>query len=317
MAKRKSSNNDTRIALVILALLVLGVGMYLFLQAKKEIRKVTPVKTTTVSKPPVTTTPKKVPPPTVKKTVEKEPKVATKTPMVVKEPVVASAYPKGSGKIAIILDDFGQTTKNCRYLKEIPDDIAVAILPSLPATDDMAKCAKANQKTIMLHLPMEPHHNDDVYPTDYIIKPSMEASKVERILMGYLTKMPYVQGVNNHMGSKATEDKALMTTVLRRLKKRNLFFVDSLTAKHSVAKQVAKEQGVMFAVRDVFLDNVNTREAIVNQLIVLAQKASAKGQAIAIGHDRSLTWQVLKDELPKLKASGYTIVSIKDLLKKQ
>jgi polysaccharide deacetylase 2 family uncharacterized protein YibQ len=317
MARRKSSNNnDIRIAVSILIFLVVALGVYLFFQAKKQVSKISPKDKVVTEK----QSPKKMTTSgSLKQPVLKEPVISKKSPVVVKQSPVVSVnpYPKGAGKIAIILDDFGQSIKNCRYLTEIPDDIAVAILPALPATDDIAKCAQDNKKTIMLHLPMEPHRNDDVYPTDYIIKPTMEASKVERILMGYLMKMPYVQGVNNHMGSKATEDKALMTTILRRLKKRNLFFVDSLTAKNSVGKQVAKDTGVMFALRDVFLDNENTREAIVAQLVLLAQKANQKGQAIAIGHDRSLTFQVLKDELPKLKASGYTIVSIKDLLKKQ
>ena len=67
--------------------------------------------------------------------------------------------------------------------------------------------------------------------------------------------------------------------------------------------------------RDVFLDNVNTREAITKQIMVLARVAHRRGYAVAIGHDRHLTMQVIKDEIPLLEKKGFKIVSIKDLLK--
>ena len=71
-----------------------------------------------------------------------------------------------------------------------------------------------------------------------------------------------------------------------------------------------------FGKRDVFLDNINTKEEITKQIMLLAQKARRRGYAVAIGHDRHLTMQVLKEEIPMLKAQGFQIVSIKDLLKK-
>ena len=120
------------------------------------------------------------------------------------------------------------------------------------------------------------------------------------------------------MGSKATEDMPLMKVILRRIKKKGLFFVDSMTApKHSICAAVANELSLPFAQRDVFLDNINTKEEIVKQIVVLAQKARKKGYAIAIGHDRTLTLQVLEEQIPLLKEQGFDIVSIKDLLKNQ
>ena len=65
------------------------------------------------------------------------------------------------------------------------------------------------------------------------------------------------------------------------------------------------------------MDNVNTREAIIKQIMILAQKARHKGYAVAIGHDRHLTMQVLEEQIPWLEGHGFEIVSIKDILKKR
>ena len=223
--------------------------------------------------------------------------------------------PGSGGKIAFILDDWGQTTANCKYLKQIPEPMAVSILPGLRHTKDVANCAKSYHKLTMLHLPLEALHNYDFYPPNYIIKTSMHPELVSKIVDGDLAQLPSIEGVNNHMGSKATESSYLMSIILTDLKRRGLFFVDSMTAHNTVCGGIADQIGLAFAKRDVFLDNVNTRDAITRQIIVLAKEARHRGYAIAIGHDRHLTMQVLKDEIPLLEAQGFQIVSIKSLLK--
>jgi len=225
-------------------------------------------------------------------------------------------YSASGAKIAFILDDWGYRMSNCHFLKEIKTPLAIAVLPGLRHSNDVMKCASIYDKDIMLHLPMEPYHTADHYPDYYLLTTTMTTAKVETLLDDTLRKMPLIVGVNNHMGSKATEDKALMRTVFKKIKKKGLFFIDSMTApKHSVCSQLADEMKLPFAKRDVFLDNVNTREAIEKQMIELTQKARRQGFAIAIGHDRTLTLQVIQDSIPILQKQGFEIVHVKDLLR--
>ena len=221
---------------------------------------------------------------------------------------------KAGAKVAIIIDDWGYTTKNCQYLRDIKSPITVAILPNLPHSGDVAQCAHDAGKEVMLHLPMEPHKNSDQYPEDYIIKTTMTPIKVDRLLSNILDKMQYVDGVNNHMGSKATEDKRLMTTIFKQLRHRHLFYVDSRVTAKSVCAPLAKEMGVPFASRDVFLDNVNERAAIAAQLTTLARIAKKRGWAIAIGHDRSLTMQVIQERIGWFKSQGIEFVTVKEII---
>jgi polysaccharide deacetylase 2 family uncharacterized protein YibQ len=218
-------------------------------------------------------------------------------------------------RIAFVLDDWGYRMSNCHYLKEIKAPLAISVLPDLRHSTDIMKCASIYDKDIMLHLPLEPYHTADRYPDYYLITTTMPQAKVESLIDDTFKKMPLIVGVNNHMGSKATEDKALMKIVFKKIKKKGLFFIDSMTAHHSVCSALANEMNLPFAKRDVFLDNVNTREAIEKQMIDLAEKAKRQGYAIAIGHDRQLTMQVLKDDIPILEKQGFEIVHVKDLLR--
>jgi hypothetical protein len=179
----------------------------------------------------------------------------------------------------------------------------------------VAACANANHKLTMLHLPLEALHNYDFYPPNYIIKTSMNPEVASKITDDDLEQLPSIEGVNNHMGSKATEDWPLMKLIFKKLKKKGLFFIDSMTARNTVCAALADEMGLAFGKRDVFLDNVNTKDAIIKQIMVLAQKARHRGYAVAIGHDRRLTMQVLKEEIPLLEKQGFQIVSIKSLIK--
>ncbi|MDE2027972.1 MAG: divergent polysaccharide deacetylase family protein [Candidatus Omnitrophica bacterium] len=301
MTKRKqTSNNDARVAAIVTGLFAAAVILFfIFSKSSQHIRphRAAATEAGDMYLP------------------NENAKPTEKARVPVPHPVVV---PGSGGKIAFILDDWGQSMVNCRYLEEIPEPLAVSILPGLRHSKDVASCAARGHKVAMLHLPMEAMQNfDSYYPPNYLIKTTMSPALVTRILDADLAQLPSVEGVNNHMGSKATADGPLMRIILRTLRARGLFFVDSMTSSHSVAAAVAQEMGVRFARRNVFLDNVNTRPAIVKQIVILARIARRRGYAVAIGHDRHLTMQVLKDEIPWLESQGFQIVSIKDLLQKR
>ena len=309
MIKKKNTNtpnNDFRVVAIVLSLFTVGVVLFLMHSRQKEQRTITHVQ----KAPPIVETGDMYIPNENLKTVE--PPVAVPI-----QPVPIERIPGSGGKIAIILDDWGQSISNCKYLKEIPEPLAVSILPGLRHTRDVADCAGLNHKLAMLHLPLEAMHNFDFYPPDYVIKTTMSPQLVSKIVDDDLEQLPTIEGVNNHMGSKATADKDLMRIILRKLRKKGLFFVDSMTSHYSVSAELAEEMGLAYEKRDVFLDNINTREAIIKQFVILAKEARRRGYAVAIGHDRHLTMQVIKDEIPLLEKQGFQIVSIKTLLKKK
>jgi polysaccharide deacetylase 2 family uncharacterized protein YibQ len=147
----------------------------------------------------------------------------------------------------------------------------------------------------------------------------MDAAEARKLLASHWAAVPYAIGLNNHEGSKATEDPALMAVVAGFLKEKDAFFLDSVTTNKSVVPAAAKAAGIPWAKRRIFLDNeVNGRpatpEEIRKQLADATQFALKHGSCIAIGHPHANTLAVLKEEGPALQAQGIRLVHVSELL---
>ena len=105
-----------------------------------------------------------------------------------------------------------------------------------------------------------------------------------------------------------------MQALMPLLRERGLFFIDSRTEAKTVAYDVAKRDGVRAASRKVFLDDVETRQAIVAQLELAARDAARDGFTIAIGHPRPATIAALAAEVPRLQARGIQLVFASDVV---
>ncbi|MEI8012157.1 MAG: divergent polysaccharide deacetylase family protein [Candidatus Omnitrophota bacterium] len=240
-------------------------------------------------------------------------------PPVLKPPVKPAKplkpLPAGvTGRIAVILDDWGYNRNHCKYLSEFDAPVTPAIMPDLPYSRDVLRCAMEAGQDAMLHLPMEPYVVREKYPQGYMLTTAMPQREVQRLLNKVLNEFKGIVGVNNHEGSRGTESPELMTTVMAELKNRGLFFVDSLTSAKSVCSPVAARIGVLFARRNIFLDNRNDRAAIEHQFELAAKIAKEKGFVVIIGHDRVLTMQILTEQIRKLKSQGYVFMRVKDFI---
>ena len=131
-----------------------------------------------------------------------------------------------------------------------------------------------------------------------------------------LTNVPHAEGVNNHMGSAATSDLRVMRTLMGHLKKKNLYFIDSKVIPSSVAERAAKEKGLLFACRDVFIDNQLMDAPIKSQIRKAVKMALKKGKVIMIGHAHRITLKVLKEILPEIDRAGVRLVFVRQLVKR-
>lgn len=215
------------------------------------------------------------------------------------------------GKIAIVIDDFGYNLNNLPLLKKIREPITVSVLPHLSYSRAMAENLNSLGFEVILHLPLEPKERYRL-EKDTILT-GMNEEAIKAITNRALDGTPFVKGTSNHMGSKATEDERTMSVVFKELKRRRLYFLDSLVTGKSVCRNVSKEVGVPFARRDIFLDNEPDSAYIKGQLNKLKLRAQRLGEAIGIGHDRKLTIEVLKEAIPEFKKQGFKFVYVSDL----
>jgi polysaccharide deacetylase 2 family uncharacterized protein YibQ len=153
-----------------------------------------------------------------------------------------------------------------------------------------------------------------VRPEEAELRVGMSAEQVRSTLAGMLETVPHVVGVNNHEGSLATSDPALMEALMPALRERGLFFIDSRTTAATVAYDAAERAGIAAASRKVFLDDTTQRDAIRAQLETAAADAVRNGSAIAIGHPHAETIATLAQNIPALEARGIRMVFASDLV---
>jgi len=216
-------------------------------------------------------------------------------------------------KVAIIIDDLGYDSKIASSLIQLDFPLSFSVLPCAPFTKRIAAQANREGCELMLHLPMEPRNFPSVNPGPGALFVSMEEDEMIRILDQDLREIQGVQGVNNHMGSLFTEDESKMLIILKALKRRNLFFVDSRTTSGTVGFKLAKKIGLPTAGRSVFLDNDLSQKAIKIQIERLCNMARHTGFAIGIGHPHKETLEVLEEYCPKIKAE-FCVVPVSELL---
>ena len=212
-----------------------------------------------------------------------------------------------SPKLAIILDDIGSDPAAVDQVFALDFPLTLSVLPFHGHSSTIAAEAHRRGYQVMLHLPMEAV-GSEVAETQQL-RVGMSSSEVSADLEGMLGSVPYAVGVNNHQGSLATSDSALMGELMPLLRVRHLFFIDSRTTAATVAFDTAEHDGVPCAFRNVpFLDDLQEPRAIRRQLELAIHGAKEKGEAVAIGHPHPETLQALREMLPLAQAEGVQLV---------
>jgi polysaccharide deacetylase 2 family uncharacterized protein YibQ len=217
-------------------------------------------------------------------------------------------------RVAIIIDDLGYNDTNYRPFLELRYPLTFAVLPSLPYSRKIAREAQEWGHEVLLHLPLEPHEYPRQNPGKGMIRCGMTAEEIRLAFREDLRSIPGAVGVSNHMGSRAMEDPETMKVLMEELKRRRLYFVDSLTTNRSMASPLAQEAGVPLGKRSVFLDNYRDPAYIERQLRILTELARKQGGAIGVGHPYAVTASVLREHLPQLARSGIELVPASHLV---
>ena len=229
-----------------------------------------------------------------------------------KRPLVNGEKPK----IVIIIDDVGVSVKNSRDIMALPAPLTLAFLPYARNLPSMTTQAREKGHELMIHVPMEAM-NGDMDLGGVALKANMSSAAMNSELTDKVfTAFEGYKGINNHMGSRLTQDSAAMKLVMKHLKQRGLYFVDSRTINSSVAAHMAAEAGVKHATRDVFLDHYTDIESVTKALGSLERIAAKNGVAIGIGHPKPNTVAALKRWLPTLRAKGFELVPASQVVRR-
>lgn len=232
------------------------------------------------------------------------------------ESVTTSSEAKGY--VVIIIDDFGNNANGTNEMLKLDVPITAAVMPFMPFSKADAKAAKNANLEVILHLAMEPNQGKKEWLGPRGITCDLESDDVKCILYDALDEIEHAVGINNHMGSKATQDKRIMQSILEVAKEKKLFFVDSKTSPKSIVSETAKNLGVPCFSRDVFLDGTKDINHIRRQVLKLGDVALKKGYAIGIGHvgieGGKPTAEAIASAYPILVKKGIRFITVSQLM---
>jgi len=200
--------------------------------------------------------------------------------------------------LALVIDDLGYSFEPGKAAIELPGDHTYAILPGAAYSKRLAQHAHQLDKEVILHMPMQSISSSAAHEPG-ALNEAMDENQLSSNVHSLLAQIPFIRGVNNHMGSHLTEFDFFMRPVMDSIRRYNpsFYFLDSRTSPRSVAYTQAREAGLSSISRDVFLDNEDSLAAIRLQYNIWLTRAREQGWAIAIGHPHANTLEVLQHNL--------------------
>jgi len=218
-------------------------------------------------------------------------------------------------KVAIIIDDMGCNLNAVKELLKINADLTFALLPFQAHTREAAEMFHKANKETLLHLPMEPVSYPREKPGEGALFTDMSDEELLLQLKKNIADVPYISGVNNHMGSKFMTDEKKLILIFNELKQKKLFFVDSRTSNDTKAYAAAKKTGLQIAERKIFIDNNRDYNKIYANLINIT-KDNDVSPRIIIGHPYPETIRALKEATKVLHDKGVSIVPVSEIVNK-
>jgi len=217
----------------------------------------------------------------------------------------AAAHPRRAF-IAIVIDDLGSDPSATRRAIALPRAVTLSFLPYPADAPALAAEAARAGHEVMAHVPMEPEGPHDAGPM--VLREGLSADEIRARLLWALGRLPQAAGINNHEGSLFTADRIALIPVAETLADRHLFFLDSRTTADTQVVTVSRALGVASAGRDIFLDDLQTPEAVAAELAAVESRARVNGVAIAIGHPHAATLAVLSAWTADAGRRGFHLV---------
>lgn len=220
---------------------------------------------------------------------------------------------KGAPKIAFVIDDVGYHGAHKKHVKRLNVPMTYAVIPFVDSTKKMSKFLNKQGAEIILHMPMASKRKSQNIE-EYMLHPHLSQKQIKENIEKCMEQVPYAVGVNNHKGSAFTANYEASLSMLKVVKSKKMFFLDSLTVKGSKIEEAAKKARCKVLVRDVFLDNKKEIDYIKGQIRQAVKIALKTGEAIAIGHYHKETLIAIYESLPEIRRQGIEIVFLSELL---
>jgi uncharacterized protein len=219
-----------------------------------------------------------------------------------------------------LLYGFGEDPDRAGAFFALPVPFAVAVMPGAPASGKMFRAARAKDREIVLHLPLEPIHYPQVNPGPGTVLVTMNEDHIATLLHRDFEQSGHVVAVANLMGSLATQDMAVMTAVYHDLQRRHLTFLHVQPVAGAVCKTLAGSLGVIYQEPDAVLDDeprANKTKALDERWKALLKLARVRGHLLVMmrATPQLLAWLPGATSLKRL--DGVSLVPLSAVLKRE
>ncbi|HLW46158.1 MAG TPA: divergent polysaccharide deacetylase family protein [bacterium] len=228
-------------------------------------------------------------------------------------PAGIAGAPPGSRhpRVAIVFEHAGANLAELQPIYAMHRPFALGIFPHMRYSAQIAREASSHGLVPMLHLPMESNTPADLGPVSGIVWVRMSDAEIARVVTGDLDSVPGVVGVDNHGGSRATEDPRVMRAALAVIKARGLWFEENRNSPRSVAPEAAHALGLRALQVSAYLDQ--PPDGIATKLRGLIATARREGWAVGVGHIVTGTPQIVRRLLPEFDQAGVEIAPLTEL----
>jgi len=215
-------------------------------------------------------------------------------------------------KVAIVIDDLGPNKHVAEKIISLKAPLTFSVLPQQTYSAWIAEEGHRVGHDVIAHIPMETEKSYRLGEGG--LYTWMTDKEISETLNKDITSIPHAIGVSNHMGSAFTQDERAMQSLIVELRKKKLFFLDSLTSSGSVGFHLAKMNGIEALKRDIFLDDNDDPSAIKMQWEKMITVANKKGYAVLLAHPRENTIEFLRRALTD--NNKITIVPVSELVRR-
>ena len=141
--------------------------------------------------------------------------------------------------IAICIDDLGEDLAGTDRAIALPKEVAMSFLPYAESTPFLAQEAQGKGHIVLAHVPMEALSHTNPGPMTLTVG----APDIARKIAWNIVHVPGLSGINNHEGSRFTQDAPSLAPVMRALAARGLDPALPVMRAHGVPGVVAYLRG--------------------------------------------------------------------------
>ncbi|HEX37296.1 MAG TPA: divergent polysaccharide deacetylase family protein [Candidatus Cloacimonetes bacterium] len=218
-------------------------------------------------------------------------------------------------EISIVIDDFGSFGGELlQEFLNLPKAITFAILPDLTYSEEVMQKAYNQGRETIIHVPMEPESYPKDDPGKNAIYVDLDEKEIKKRMQKFIKQLPLCIGINNHMGSLATQYENVMAPVFEVLKEHDMFFLDSRTSAKTVGYSLAVEMDVPACERDVFLDAGEYENRVAVKTKDISELAERVNNIIVITHAKQKSLDELKAFLSNIEGNNIKLVPITDIV---